>query len=368
MTDHAERSHSKISPSKLKYLEISPAFEDDPTNEEHPITAEGTLCHEALDSGNDDKLATDEQRGWVAQCREYASKVLPAAPNCEHEVKIDVLDGIWGFIDLVKMMGTKFGAYQAAILDWKFGFNLQEDVETNPAAQAYAFGLFCRYTLLSEIFVAYVYPRLGQISTHTFTRADMPRIETRIRLIVEKARDATPETCRWSPDTCRWCRHRATCPTLAKEVLPIATRYAETHSMPIPAFGDLATLNDPAKFARLLSIVPILEAAAESIKRNAVRLRLEEGAEIPGYELRTRAGRKKVLNAVLAWDVISKLGVTQEQFLRAVDVRVTELEKVAGEIAPRGKKNKLILAMNDALNDAGILEIGPEVTYMQKAK
>ena len=359
---HASRAHSTISPSKLKSLEISPAYESDPTDPEHPITAEGTLCHEALDKGSDDMLTTDEQREWVAMCRSFVAEVIPGGKEFR-EVRLDILDGIWGFADLIKVAGKR-----AALLDYKFGWNPQEDVETNPAAQAYVFGMFRWMPDLEEIFVAYLYPRIGQVSTHTYRREDLPRIETRVRLIVEKARDARPETCRWSAETCRFCQHRFECPTLRREVLPIAQRYADTHSIPLPSFDDLNAESDPEKFAKLLEVAPVLEAVADSIKRNAVRLRITEGIEIPGWEMKTRAGRKTVLNTVLAADVFRKEGLTTEQILRACEVRTTTLGDVLGEIAPRGGKKKLLERVLDQLRDAGLLEVKEDSTFMTRTK
>lgn len=361
-TTHADRSHSSISPSKLKSLEISPAWQSDPGDPEHPITAEGTLCHEALDSGVDDRLTTDEQREWVRMCREYTDSVIPGA-IIRNEVRLEILDGIWGYADQIKVKAPR-----AALIDYKFGFNPQEDVETNPAAQAYVLGIFGLYSDVHEIGVHYLYPRIGQVSSHKYTRADLPRIETRIRLIVEKARDSAPETCRWSAETCRFCRHRKDCPTLRKEVLPLAQRYAEKHALALPDVEDLATESDPEKFARLLDLAPVLEAVADSIKRNAVRLRVEEGIAIPGWDIRTRAGKKVILNTPLALEALEKFGITREEALRACEFKVSELEKVAAEFAPARGKAKFVNRMIDTLRDAALLEVKGESTYMARTR
>ena len=361
-TTHADRTHSSISPSKLKSLEISPAYESDPDDPEHPITAEGTICHEALDSGKDDHLTSDEQREWVRLCREYTAAVLPDGTT-HNEVKLDVLDGIWGYADQIKIQGSK-----AALIDYKFGWNPQEDTETNPAAQAYVFGIFNAYPGIAEVSVHYLYPRIGQVSTAKYTREDLPRIETRIRLTIEKARDAKPETCRWSPETCRFCRHRFDCPTLRKAVLPVAQRYAEKHDITLPDFDDLATEKDPQKFARLLDLAPVLEALADSIKRNAVRLRVEDGVEIPGWDSRTRSGRKTILSPILAIAELEALGIPHDQCLRACDIKVGELEKVLGEHAPARGKAKFVNKALDTLRDKGLLEVGAGSTYMARTK
>ena len=103
---------------------------------------------------------------------------------------------------------------------------------------------------------------------------------------------------------------------------------------------------------------PLLEATADSIKRHALDFRLEHGGEIPGYELRSRSGKKRIVNAPMAWEEAKKLGVSQEEFLRCVDVRASDLADAAAEHAPRGKKGSVKQTLEDALRDAGALEIG----------
>lgn len=358
---HVERVHAPNSPSKLKNKEISPAWIDDPLADEHPVTAEGTLCHEALDTGNTAAL-NDDQLRMVQMCREFQDVVLPGA-DCHKEVKLDVLDGMWGYADLVKVLGK-----EAALIDYKFGFNPQEPAESNPAAQAYVLGVFRKWPEVERVKVYYLYPRLDEVSSAEFTREDIPRIETRVRLIVEKARDATPEVCRWSAETCRFCGHRFNCPTLRKAVLPIAERYAGKHDISLPDFSDLETLADAEAFSRLMEVAPVLEALADSIKRNAVRFRQETGVEIPGYELRERAGRKLFLNSVMIAAKLRELGWSDDQIFSATVFNSTELERVVGDLAPARGKARLLRKVLDTLEDAGLVDERPPSTYIAKQR
>ena len=366
-TDHQSRSHSKISPSKLKSLEISPAFADDPNREQHPDTVQGTKCHEALETGKKDGL-TPEQLEWVEACEEFAASFFPEGSCTHNEVRLDVLDGIWGFADRIVLDGVGMPAKRAALLDWKFGQNLQEDVETNPAAQAYVFGMFQRWPTLESVYVAYLYPRLGQASSHLYTRADIPRIETRIRLIVERARGATPATCRASTETCRWCRHVFECPTARKAFLPIAQRYADLHEEQLPDLGDLGETVNAEGMAKLLAWAPTIAAWADSIKQNGRRMRVEQGIEIPGWELRERAGKRSIPNSVLAAEVLRAEGLTDEQIIRASEIKPSELETVIGETAPpRGKKRKVEDTF-DKLRDAGLIDTVADSVFLVKSK
>ena len=105
---HAERAHSKISPSKLKNLELCPGFRDDPDREVHAITLQGTKCHEALDSGDGSTL-TDEERGWVKMCRDYTDSLTTPQAKQHREIRLNILQGIWGFADLFIEHGHGYG-------------------------------------------------------------------------------------------------------------------------------------------------------------------------------------------------------------------------------------------------------------------
>lgn len=359
---HSTREHSKVGPSRLKSLEICPSQEDDPNAEIHPITAEGTLGHEALDSGDDSHLTTDDQRRWVKMCRDFTGQFMPAKEY--RELRLDILDGVWGFADLVLLDEKET---HATLIDYKFGMSSQEDVATNPAAQAYVLGIFQRWNTVEQVAVYYLYPRREEISQHAFDRADIPRLKLRIQTIVARVQTDEPGM-NPSPDVCQWCRKKATCPALHKAVLPIATRYAERKEMVFPEIGDFSLVKDPATWSKLMAAAPVLEAMADSIKRHALEFRQESGKEIPGYEMRQRQGRKSVSNAILAWEVAKQFGLSQQQFLSAVDVSAKRLADAAGENAPRGAKQKQAAELEGKLRDAGVLEIGAEVFYLARSK
>jgi len=364
---HSDRAHSKISPSKLKQLEICPGFLSDDTGEVHAITLSGTRCHEALDSGNDADLS-EEERGWVKMCRDYADNVMPE--DCErlNEVKLEIMDGIWGFADLIIMSRSV-----AALVDYKFGLNAQEDAETNPAAQAYVLGMFQKWNSLQTIHVHYLYPRREEISKATYTRADVARIRLRIQTTVERVRaaatylDADKPAFNPVPDNCQYCGRKATCQALHKMVLPIATRYAERKELEVPAGGDFSLVKSPEQWSRLLAYAPVLEAMSDSIKRHAIEFREQTGQEIPGYEMRARKGKSKILNAEMAYKVAAAY-LDHEQFMACVEVSAAQLRKAVEETAAKGQKAKLAAEVEGKLRDAGVLELGAESYFLGRVR
>ena len=358
---HSDRAHSKISPSKLKALEICPGFQPDEGAEVHAITLAGTRCHEALDSG-DDAALNDEERGWIRMCREYVADLETEDSCTEKEARLEIMDGVWGFVDCAV---CHRGQGVIDLVDYKFGLSSQEDAETNPAAQAYVLGLFELFNWCHTVHVHYLYPRREEISKATYTRADVPRLRLRIQTIVERVKAG--DSFNPVPDNCQYCGRKATCQALHRLVLPIATRYAERKELEVPE-GDFSLVKSPEQWSRLLAYAPVLEAMADSIKRHALEFREQTGQEIPGYEMRARKGKGKILNPQIAYEVANKHGLTHEAFMACVEVSAAQLRKAAEEVAPKGQKAKFASAFEGELRDAGALEVGAESYFLGRAR
>jgi len=367
---HSEREHSKISPSKLKSLELCPGFLDDPNREVHAITLVGTKCHEALDSGDFSKL-TDEERSWVDMCRNYVRGLVPRDTAVYlPESRLEIMDGIWGFADLIIVESRKVHH----LVDYKFGLASQSDVSENPAAQAYVLGMFQKWPDLDTIHVHYLYPRREEISKHTYTRKDVLNIRLRIQTIVDRVRLANAamslpgqsEQLTPVPDNCQWCARKATCAALHKMVLPLATRYAGRHDISLVE-PDFSMVKSPEQWAALLPYAPVLEQMSDSIKRHALEFREQTGQEIPGYEVRSRKGKAKIINADVAYQTAADF-VTHDEFMRCTEVSAAKLREVVEEKAPKGQKSKVAKELEGRLRDAGVLEEGKEAFFLARSR
>ena len=71
---HAERAHSKRSPSSLGKYAVCPHFKQDDDQPVHPVTLEGTLIHEAIEKKNLRGL-TQEQRVMAQTGLDYVEAV-----------------------------------------------------------------------------------------------------------------------------------------------------------------------------------------------------------------------------------------------------------------------------------------------------
>jgi hypothetical protein len=352
-----EREHSQFSPSKLKQLEISPRFIPDTLREAHPLTLEGTLIHQALETLDQSRL-NEEQKVWATKCFNYTVAIKG---KVFRELRLDILPDVWGFADLVVLNDKR-----ADLIDYKFGLSAQEPVETNPAAQAYTAGILKKWPSVTEVEVHYLYPKLDTIDRCAYTRSDLPILELRIETIIARAKAAT--SCNPSSETCPYCARKANCPDLHAWALPIAQRYSERKKLAAIEAYDPKNISDPVVMGRALLAAHILGDWVESVKRHALLMRQESGQEIPGWSLASRSGKKTINNPQIAYEIVIKNGIGHEQFLRAVDVSMKRLADVAKESAGQGQKAKAATAIENRLRDAGVLEIGEDIFYLARAK
>jgi hypothetical protein len=364
-TNHAARKHTRVSPSKLTSLEICPRYLDDKNADPHPITLRGTAMHEALDAGDDSKLDAEEKH-LVSMCRDFTAPLFAEeGATVLKEVSLKLPKGMKGTADLAVLNADGSGGW---LIDYKFSLSLQEDAATNPAAQAYAFGLFTLYPALQSLKVAYLYPRLEVISEAEFSRADMPAIQLRMETIHARVMDPStppyPEV-----DNCLYCANKATCTALHALALPIATRYAEAHEeLTIPEEFRPSQITDPAMMARAYEVALVLEKWCDSVKAHARELRFNTGAELPGFSLTSRSGTKKIVSPEAAYALALESGVTHEQFLTTVDVSLKKLSDAVAEKAARGEKGKAAQAFENRLRDEGVIEVGSETFYFRRDK
>lgn len=361
-SNHGDRAHAKISPSKLKSLEICPRYKAE-QSDPHPITLRGTAMHEALDSGKDDGLDLEEL-GYVAMCRDFVNGCIEPGSEILTEIRLEIAGGVWGFADLVILSPDKQSGW---LIDYKFSTQLQEDAETNPAAQAYALGLFKKFIPLETLRVAYLYPRLEQISEATFDRSMIPLFEARIATIRARVEGGAEPYAQ--ADNCLYCAQKVQCTALHRLALPIATRYADAHDeLTIPAEYQPSEIKNPAVMARAFEVALVMEKWVESVKHHARELRFNTGAELPGFDFRTRAGRKRVISPEGAYAFALKAGITHDEFLTTVEVSATKLTDLVEGKAAKGEKARAGQAFMDCLQDEGVVEAGPETYFFARQK
>jgi len=274
--DHAARSHDKISPSKLNYLDPEvggcPGFRQDAGTS--AAAEDGTRLHEILDgvikvgvrdhwfngasrvavnlpklpSGSLTSLLHAERIrvGWddltdwaLTYCAGEVDKfIVGLPPECiEPEIRVDVFDAdgttqiMYGHPDLCLIV--KKG--MAVVFDWKFGYNPVHHASVNRQGLAYAVGFLQRHPEINTVGVIFIQPKRGEITKGVFHRKDIHLHIKKIKSIRDRARataarldhpQSSPSLCieELNPgDACEYCNRFGSCSAVAR-MLPIAVQ------------------------------------------------------------------------------------------------------------------------------------------------
>lgn len=349
--------HARYSPSSFAYREICPGFIN--REESGPAAEEGSLIHKAVETGKLDAL-TEEQRQCAELCLRFVAdeerRFRPEKIIKEH--KVSICEGLtFGTADRVAIAGSR-----ALLYDYKFGRSSVPDAEENPQLQAYAVGIFEEFPVIDEVTVFILIPRRDEVSSAIYRRSDLQRLKLRVQTTIARCEVPEPET--RPTDHCLYCASQGTCRSLHQHALTIAAGYED--ELKLPDEFHPARITDPATMNRALTVARVMEKWCESVKHHALQMRLN-GQEIPGHELRTRAGTRKITDPLTAWLAV-KDRMTPDQFIRCTDVSLPKLETTFADTAPRGGKAKAKQELCEALADLGIVETGKESLYLAKTR
>jgi len=367
--DHSQRAHSRNSPSKLKNKELCASYESDETREVHAVTLRGTAMHEALDSGDTSNLDEIEKE-LTALCDEHMAEDAAWAELSLKEVRLKTHEpSCEGTVDRI-FLGPKGGPLtEARVRDYKMGWNPVDNPLHNPQAIAYTIGAFLKWPTLQEVNFQFLHARLNLIEDHTFTRADLPGLMLRVSTIVQRVEQLAGKEYNVVESNCLYCGNKATCAPLLKKTLTLASAVTPAEQLPLPADLKLDVINDPRDMAKLLNAASVLEDLIKQVRTMAFNMRMESGVEIPGYDLIERQAKREIQNPLAAWEVVKPLGVTQNQFLLACKVKITELAEAIRSQTPEGTtKDAFEKEVTDALIDAGALTRGASFHVLQKSR
>lgn len=348
------RSHAKHSPSALAYKEVCPGFES--RGEDTVYSQEGTLLHRAVEKG--DLTGLNEEQVQVARlCLDYIEG-LGAGGETLREHKLSIGGGLtFGTVDYLRQEGDR-----ADLVDFKFGRNPVPDAEENAQVQAYALGVFELWPDVQSVRVHILQPRRDEVSTASYTRGDVPRLQLRVSTIIACCEAEAPAL--RPTENCLWCSRQGVCPALHKHALTIAKGYGD--ELQIPDQFHPSQITSPVVMGHALAVARVMEKWCESVRHHALQMRLG-GQEIPGHELRTASGKRRIKDPIAAWAAV-KHQVPPEAFIACCDVSLPKLENAFAEAAPRGVKAKAKQELSEALADLGIIETAKESLYLAKTR
>jgi hypothetical protein len=373
-------AHAKWSPSKLKYVELCPGF-DNRQGAPNPAAEMGTRIHEALEKMDLDLLTDNWERLIGERCMEAYQDIVSRHGwegreyETHHEIRLEISLGddmeTFGTCDVLLIHGL-----QGIAIDWKTGKGAIDDASINTQAQAYTLGAFQRHTHLQKIHFYFVVPQRDEVTFHTYERADCDRIKLRLNTIIRRAeqfqsdwngRQPIPvEMFNPQPNLCEFCAHQSRCHAVTAKVFDIAKKYG-TNGLPVPAQVHGSETDDPEDMANLLQLLPVVQAWIDGVKARSKQMAFEEGLEIPGFEPKERAGRRTITSATAAWDVLSKMvpDMTIDDFLsRMGPVSFNDIADVVKDATPRGKKTAMANQFEDALIEMGVLDQAPPSQYL----
>jgi len=352
-----------VTASGLKYVEICPGFANDSDGDQE-LADEGKLLHKACETGDLTGL-NDDQRELVERCLGVVAPLLPGA-------KADLREQVFA-VPIVKRRGIVDRLVvrdrTAYAIDWKFGRNPVDDAEVNNQGQAYALAVLLGMPELERVVVLFVSPRCNEISRGEFTRTDIPRLETRIEAILARRKavfdEGREDLLNATDEICRYCGNRGTCPALYSKALVVAQNYSDA-ALEIPPKFHPSTWTTPEEHSVGRRLALVLEKWVDSVKSHNMQFVMDAGQTIPGFELKSKSGKREIKDILAAWAAL-KEDLSLDEFLAACGpVSVAKLEEAVAGRAKRGDKTKRKEVLNERLTDMGILATGADTFYLAR--
>lgn len=369
-------THHKHGPSTLKNKAVCAGWMNDPTSDT-TLAEEGTLMHAAVETRRTDHL-TPEQKTWVDKCIAYVDRLenLPGVYGVQREAFLKIRGVTHGTSDHLVARKLPDGRKQLYITDFKFAWNLVDDASTNLQGWAYLLGADEFYTDCDLFTVAFLFPKLDTVLKHTFTRADLPRMELAVKTIVARAErfDETGDESMLNPtvEGCLYCGRKATCGKIGSIALATVKKYDPLVVVDNPHSSEITV---PHKMAQLVAIAPVLEKMAGSIKEHAKAFAAQNGGihDENGklvYELTTKdAPRKLNPNKVAdVVDILVREGLTEREILACSDLSITQALDLIADKAGKGQKSKRRGAVEGMLQEIDGITRGEPSLVLKKVK
>lgn len=388
-TPPVERGHHPDSPSSLQASEACPQFENEQREEtEDSASAKGTLQHTVTETGAFELLHGDEAMiaavdkciGYRNRVYEYFSSQGVKNPVVEKEKYLPVGDDLVTDKDGRKWRGIT-GGYaddiifsialgEAHILDWKFGAVPVTPTADNVQGYAYALGVFGDHPQIKTVTVHFFAPYQNwsdedqeRLYIHTFTRADIPRMELRIRTIIAQKKSAQAKP-RAKVDLCIWCAKKGSCPANLAAIIPLEGKYEDLVCPDVVAPHKLAL---PSQFAAAYQFAGQVEKWAKAVKARCTDAALKDGMEIPGYTI-VRRQTRRIQSMRLLIAGARKNGVRLRELFDIIDVPLTKLETLVKLKAGDGEGARAIRQLASDLEESGATVKGPPFHFLRQSK
>ena len=333
--------------------------------------------HAAVENRRTDHL-TAEHKGWVDKCIAYVDRLenLPGVYGVQREVFLKIRGVTHGTCDHLVARKLEDGRKHLYITDFKFAYNLVDDASVNLQGWAYLLGADEFYEGADLFTVAFLFPKLDTVLKHTFTRADLPRLELAVKTIVSRAERVakTGDESMFNPtaEGCLYCGRKATCGKLTNYALSTVKKYAPLEVVDNPHSSEVTVSH---KMAQLVAIMPILEKMAGSIKEHAKAFAAQHGGihdaqgnlvyELVSKEAPRKLNPNKVADVV---DILVREGLSEREILACSDLSITQALDLISDKAAKGQKAKRRGAVEGMIQEVDGITRGEPSMVLKKVK
>jgi hypothetical protein len=375
--DHSLRAHSRISPSKLKPLQLCPGYESDDT----PSRAadRGTSLHEIMDSGKipDDLAAEDRDIALqVLATLEKIESQSPYEPLKEIELdftSLELKDFEKGHADRVIVLEAdeNHDPVFVEMIDFKFGRWEVDHVSENIQFRAYVLGLFILFPTITRVRARLIQPALDKDESHVFGRGkDFDLIVSQIGAIVRRRHryleTGDKEMLRPNNDFCGFCARQAQCPAWQEYMSKLAND-ADLFGHAVAPLDSLEhpELANPDEVLRAFRWVKPMEDYLKKFKRFVLAVH-DLGHMDGGVTIVEKSGDATVVDPIATARILrEEFGVTLDEFVSACDVSITKIKQLVGSHAKTGEKGDMQTRAIDQLAKHGLIQYGPRIRYAQ---
>lgn len=381
-----KNAHAPVGPSKLKYLDQCPHFEQDQDDTPHENTTQGNQVHllnELYFSGKSVDDLTSEEKALLVDvpeavvkraewCQDYADAEIQKHFGSSYKLLVEPrlkteFPNTWGRADLVVL--GRHG--KAAMFDWKDGQGYQGDAETNLQGWAYLLGLLNGFEDIQEVTVYFVYSRLEQVTFSVFKRDSIGPIQKRIAKINNYwERAQAGEQLHNRGDACEWCSLQPDCPAWQALVPAVSERLSPSVQNMLPSTWKLSELSErPEEMAKALRVMNFFSKWFAEAKTLGKQMIEEDDLDLPGWKLINSNSGITCTDAEGAYETaVVEAGLHVEDFLECVGKMhpgklITAL--AARTASVHGTKAKAAKHWRKVLLETGVIKDGTEFSYIK---
>ncbi len=349
--------HARFSPSKLDALSQCVRFRYDDSNQSTQDAGnEGTMLHEAFETGDLTGLSED-QASDVAAILGYVESLKVGDGEWQdlREVRLELVDRTFGYADCVLINEQQRIAH---VIDAKFT-RVAGDHEFQ--ARTYSAGLIeADPGKIDRVYTHIVAPRLGIKEVAGY---DAKELYERVCRDIDElyARIDDPWTPPSPSDKCGNCANALGCPALNQTAVAVARGVG----LPLPSAFSPEALTSPTDRALGQVIAGALEQWAKQVKQANTEF-VTNGGTIPGYSLRQRSTGARVdkNDTEMAVQILLANGFTNSEIMQACKISLNDVAAAHAEISTDTVKytKERVKGLLSAITKEG------QATYLQKTK